>query len=168
MSDLIDQNRQRLQALFDPFNKGGSWMTLAEGEEAPLPLGIIDGYTVTRVTGADFWVHFKAVGYHEGFQHAHTVKMVDWSQDDTYLLDLVNDRGRRFHIELIFPDLEPDLAAGWNRWRAYKAANRQRFERIDAELLADHIEMADNWHEVALYDRVRSIPACAGGSGRDK
>ena len=37
------------------------------------------------------------------------------------------------------------LAADWNRWREYKAENRERFERIDAELLAEHIEIAENW-----------------------
>ena len=155
MNELIDQEKRRRQALFDPFNRGGSWMTLAEGRQEPIPLGVIDGYAVTRVaphfdakgnvTRVDFWLYFKALGYHEGFQHAHTVKVVRWSQEDTYLLDLVDDRDRRFHIELIFPDQEADLAADWNRWQEYKAENRERFERIDAELLAEHIEIAENW-----------------------
>ena len=33
MNELIDQEKSRLQALFDPFNRGGSWMTLAEGRQ---------------------------------------------------------------------------------------------------------------------------------------
>ena len=37
MSKLIDQERNRLQALFDPFNQGGSWMTLAEGGQELIP-----------------------------------------------------------------------------------------------------------------------------------
>ncbi len=87
----------------------------------------------------------KALGYHEGFQHAHTIKVVRWSQEDTYLLDLVDDLDRRFHIELIFPELERDLAVDWKRWSEYKAANREMFERIDRELLAEHIGIAENW-----------------------
>ena len=39
MSELIDQERNRLQALFDPFNRDGSWMTLAEGRQEPIPVG---------------------------------------------------------------------------------------------------------------------------------
>ena len=146
MNELVKQERTRLQALFDPFNQGGSWMTLAEGREKPMRLGIMEGYRVTRVapqfdtggnvTHVDFWLFHKALGYHEGFQHAHTIKVLRWSQEDTYLLDLVDDRGRRFHIELILPELEPDMVADWNRWQAYKAENREMFERVDRELLA--------------------------------
>ncbi len=155
MSELIDPERSRLQALFDPFNRDGSWMTLAEGRQEPIPLGVIDSYTVTRVaphfdakgdvTRVDYWLFFKALGYDEGFQHAHTIKVVHWSQADTYLLDLVDNRDRRFHLELIFPEQEPDLAADWNRWQEYKTENRERFERIDAELIAEHIEIAEGW-----------------------
>ena len=155
MNELVNQEKTQLQALFDPFNERGSWMTLAEGREQPLRLGIMEGYLVTRVaphfdtqgnvTQVDFWLFHKALGYHEGFQHAHTIKVVRWSQEDTYLLDLVDDRGRRFHIELIFPELERDLGADWKRWNEYKAENREMFERIDAELLAEHIKIAENW-----------------------
>ena len=155
MNQLIDQEKTRLQTLFEPFNRGGSWMTLAERRQRPTPLGVMDSYMVTRVaphfdakgdvTRVDFWLFFKALGYDEGFHHAHTIKVVRWSQRDTYLMDLVDDRSRRFHIELIFPEQEPELAADWNQWREYKAANRERFERIDAELLAEHIEIAENW-----------------------
>ncbi len=93
----------------------------------------------------DFWLFHKALGYHEGFQHAHTIKVVRWSQEDTYLLDLVDDRDRRFHIELIFPELERDLGADWKQWRQFKAQNREMFERIDQELLTEHIKIAENW-----------------------
>jgi len=41
----------------------------------------------TAQAGVDFWLLFKAVGYDEGFQHAHTLKVVRWSQEDTYLID---------------------------------------------------------------------------------
>ena len=71
--------------------------------------------------------------------------MIRWSQEDTYLLDLVDDRERRFHLELIFPGQEPDLAADWKRWREYKAENREMFQRIDAQLLAEHIKIAEEW-----------------------
>ena len=155
MNELIDQERSRLQTLCDPLNRDGSWMTLAEGCSEPIPLGVIDGYTVTRVaphfdskgdfTRVDFWLFFKALGYDEGFQRAHSIKVLRWSQEDFNFLDLLDDHVRRFHIELIFPDQEGDLAADWNRWRQYKAANRAPFEHIDAELLAEHIGIAENW-----------------------
>lgn len=93
----------------------------------------------------DFWLLFKVVGYDEDFQHAHTIKVIRWSQEDTYLIDLTDDRGRRFHVELVFPDQEPDLAADWKRWRRYKSENRDRFERVDVDLLAKHVRIAEEW-----------------------
>jgi len=155
MKEFIDKEKARLQALFEPFNEGGSWMTLIESGREPVRMGLVDSYKVTRVAPhfdargelkrVDFWLLFKAVGYDEGFQHAHTVKVVRWSQEDTYLIDFTDDRGRRFHVELVFPDQEPDLAADWRRWRRYKSENRDRFERIDADLLAEHVRIAEEW-----------------------
>ncbi|RLB87918.1 MAG: hypothetical protein DRH50_16045 [Deltaproteobacteria bacterium] len=155
VKEFINKEKTRLQALFEPFNKGGSWMSLFEPGLKPVRLGLIDGYTVIRVAPyfdvkgeikrIDFWLLFKAVGYDEGFQHAHTVKVIRWSQDDTYLLDIEDDRKRKYHIELIFPDQEPDLASDWKHWRQYKSENNDRFERIDAEILTEHIQIAEEW-----------------------
>ena len=155
MKEFIDKEKARLQALFEPFNEGGSWMTLIESGREPVRMGLVDSYKVTRVAPhfdaqgelkrVDFWLLFKAVGYDEGFQHAHTVKVVRWSQEDTYLIDLTDDRGRRFHVEIVFPDQEPDLASDWRSWRRYKSENRDRFERIDADLLTEHVRIAEEW-----------------------
>ena len=155
MKEFIEKEKARLQALFEPLYEGGSCMTLCESGREPVRMGLVDSYKVTRVAPhfdaqgelkrVDFWLLFKAVGYDEGFQHAHTVKVVRWSQEDTYLIDLTDDRGRRFHVELVFPDQEPDLAADWRRWRRYKSENRDRFERIDADLLAEHVRIAEEW-----------------------
>lgn len=155
MKEFIDKEKGRLQALFEPFDKGGSWLSLLEPGREAVRLGIVDSYTVTRVAPhfdaegeikrIDFWLLFKAVGYDEGFQHAHTIKVVKWSQEDTYLLDLVDDRTRKYRIELIFPDQEPALAYDWKQWRRYKMENRDRFERIDAEILTEHVRIAEEW-----------------------
>jgi len=48
-------------------------------------------------------------------------------------------------VELVFPDQEPDLASDWRSWRRYKSENRDRFERIDADLLAEHVRIAEEW-----------------------
>lgn len=155
MKDFIEKEKNRLQALFEPFNAGGSWMTLAENNYKTVRLGLVDGFTVTRVaphfssageiTHVDFWLLIKMVGYHEGFQHAHTIKVISWSQEDSYLLDLTDDRGRRFHIELIFPELERNLAADWKTWTGYKAKNHERFESIDADIFSEHLAIAEEW-----------------------
>lgn len=57
MSNQYVQRRQRLQALYDQVNQGGSWMTIAEGDEEPLYTGMMGSFTVTRVArDGSFWL----------------------------------------------------------------------------------------------------------------
>lgn len=155
MEEFISREKARLQKLFADFNARGSWMEMREGEDEPLGFGLMDSYIVTRVaphfdaagsvTKTDFWLIFKSAGYNNGWQYAHTIKVVDWSQDDTYLIDLTDDRGRRFHIELLFPTQDIELVADWENWLRYKAENKALFEQIDADLLEEHILIAEEW-----------------------
>lgn len=155
MKDFIANEKIKLQALFDQFNRDGSIMTMHEGDDTPLPFGLIDSYTVTRiaphfdaagsVTKTDFWVMFKSVGYNNDYQYTHTMKVVGWSQDDTYLIDLVDDRGRRYHIELVMDATEHDYVVAWRKWQRYKSENAAEFKIIDAQILSDHTEIAEGW-----------------------
>lgn len=155
MKDFIAAEKARLQSLFDQFNRDGSWIEVREAQYTPLMLGLVDSYTVTRVaphfdaqgnvTKTDFWLMWKSVGYNNGFQYAHTIKVVDWSQDDTYLIDLTDDRGRHHHVELIMDATEPDYVVSWRKWQKYKAENQEMFEQIDAQLLTEHLATAEGW-----------------------
>jgi hypothetical protein len=155
MQEFIAQEKARLQALFDEFNRDGSFIVLQEGRGEPLPLGLVDSYTVTRVaphfdaagnvTKTDFWVMWKSIGYDNGYQYSHTIKVVDWSREDTYELDLTDDLGRRYHIELILDATEHEYVLDWRRWLRYKAENAAEFEIIDAQLLEEHAKMAESW-----------------------
>jgi len=155
MREFIEAEMDKIRGVFEPFNTRGSWMKFRDQGEDWIRLGLVDGFTVTRVAPhfdasgevkkVDFWLLFKMAGYDEGFQHAHTVKVVEWSQQDTYLIDMTDDRGREYHVELIFPDLEPDLAADWRGWQKYKTSIADRIARIDEELLAEHVQIAEDW-----------------------
>ena len=155
MREFIASEKTRLQVLFDEFNRDGSIMVMREDHDAPLPLGLVDSYTVTRVaphfdaqgnvTKTDFWVMFKSVGYNNGYQYTHTIKIVDWVREDTYELDLTDDRGRHYHIELIMDVSEHDCVIDWCAWQNYKAANAAEFEIIDTQLLAEHTAIAEGW-----------------------
>lgn len=136
---------ERLQALFDPFNEAGAFMTLAEGDEEPIMLDVVDSFLVTRAAGDAFWLFLKMIGYNNSDGHVHTIKVVSWSQDDTWFLDLVDDRDRRFHVEKIFPQTEPDLVDMWREWQAYRKQNKDGFAEVDADLLAQHVTIALGW-----------------------
>ena len=155
MREFIASEKTRLQVLFDEFNRDGSIMVMREDHDAPLPFGLVDSYTVTRVaphfdaqgniTKTDFWMMFKSVGYDNGYQYTHTIKVVACGQEDTYELDLTDDLGRRYHIELIMDVTEHDDVVDWRAWQSYKAANAAEFEIIDAQMLAEHTAIAEGW-----------------------
>ncbi len=63
----------------------------------------------------------------------------DTLENGWHIVDLTDDRGRRFHVELIEPITEADYARDWRDWQKYKAANAGTFVRIDAELLREHL-----------------------------
>ncbi len=42
MKEFIDKEKAGLQALFEPFNEGGSWMSLVEPGRDAVRLGVVD------------------------------------------------------------------------------------------------------------------------------
>jgi len=139
-----------LQALFDPFNRGGSALTVEGGpHEEPIPFGVVDSYQVIRVKGDQFWLLLKEIGYQAEPQYSHDVKVVSWTQDDTWLLDLVDHLDRRYHIELIFPELDVEQYKQWQRWQRYKYRHRKRFLFADKTILEQSIQAANEWDQRA-------------------
>ena len=155
MKEALEAERQELQAILDQVHEEGSYMRLVASGDDAVDFGLIDSYQVTRVAPVfgtdgtvrrvDFWLFWKSAGYDAGFQYAHTIKVVSWHQEDSFLLDLVDDRGERFHIEGLVPPVEPVYVEEWARWRKYKASNAARFAEIDAALLAEHVAIAEDW-----------------------
>jgi hypothetical protein len=168
MREFIEQEKKRLQNLLRLFNEHGSRVEIY-GEDGVRFLGdLVDSYTVTRIaphfdakgkhTGSDFWLIWKSVGYNNGWQYAHTTKIVKVRVEDTLthevdgvaqqcwlIVDLTDDRGRRMHVELIEPITERAYAADWREWQRYKAENAALFAEIDADLLKEHLQIAEEW-----------------------
>lgn len=160
MKAFIEQEKQRLEGRLRLFNERGSRMVVFD-EDGQRVLGeLIDSFSITRLaphfdaqgnhSGSDFWLLWKSVGYDHGWQYAHTVKVVkvrvrEMLEDCWLIVDLTDDQGRRFHVELIEPVVERDYAADWERWSEYKSENAEMFTRIDAEILQEHRQIAEDW-----------------------
>ena len=151
--DLVRQEKDRLQKYFDQFNEKGSTLAIQmKGDKSPMVLGVYDSYEVTRVvpfvdkdgkiTRTVFWLFFKSMGYDSGSQYCHTKKMVKLHQEDTYELDLEDDGEIKYHIELIFPELEPDLAMMWAEWKEYKKERHAWFAEADPQIRDWHLKAA--------------------------
>lgn len=160
MKEFIAREKERLQGLLRLFNERGSRMEVYGEDGKRILADLVDSFTVTRLaphfdaqgkhTGSDFWLLWKSVGYDNGWQYAHTVKIVkvqvrDTLEDCWLIVDLTDDMGRRFHIELIDPVIEKDYAADWKQWQAYKTENATMFARIDVDLLREHLRIAEEW-----------------------
>jgi hypothetical protein len=129
---------------------------------------LVDSFTVTRVApifdaqgklvDSVFWLLWKSVGYNNSFQYSHTTKIQKVFVDDTLnavvqgkpikawlIVELTDDRNRVHHIELIEPNQERELAADWNEWQTYKRDNAEIFRKIDAQILSEHMKIAQEW-----------------------
>ena len=139
----------QMQAIFDRFNTQGSWAALYWPDGDYTRLGVQAHWEIARV-GEDgaCWITHRAVGYQQGWQFVHTLKIVRAaSEDPPYELDLVDDRGRQLHVEAIEPHTEPDETALWQEWLAYREANAALFAQIDRQLRAEHRHIAETWPE---------------------
>ena len=93
MKEFIEQERERLQGLLRLFNERGSRLAFF-GEDGKHVFGdLVDSFTVTRIaphfdpqgkhTRSEFWVMWKSLGYNNGWQYAHTSKIVKVAVEDT-------------------------------------------------------------------------------------
>jgi hypothetical protein len=157
MQEFIAQETARLQAIFARMNAEGTRITVFNEDGSRLLGDLLDSLRVTRiapffdsqgtVTRTDFWLLWKSVGYDDGFQYAHTIKVVKFRVVDPGIeIELTDDQGRRHLLELFEPHQEAPWARDWMHWRQYREENRERFEEIDLELLAEHIRLAEEWH----------------------
>jgi hypothetical protein len=141
---MIDaaQEIAEAQRMFDPFNRAGAAVTLiAGGDEILLGPGV--EFRVLRAVedsagGVDFWLMWKALGYQEGPQFTHTVRIVSAAAG--------NDQVRLTDSEGQVLVLAPyEDRAHWRDWQKYRRANESYFTHIDAGLLADAQRIADTW-----------------------
>ena len=131
-------------------NTHGSWLGIFWPDGDYTRIGVQARLEMPRFAedGSAVWVTLWSIGYQEGWQYVHTVKVVRWSSDDMpYELDLVDDRGRQCHLEAIEPYTEPHEAVVWQEWLAYRAREATRFVEIDASLRAENQHIADTWPE---------------------
>jgi len=131
-------------------NTQGSWLGIFWPDGDYTRIGVQARIEITRVApdGQALWATLWSVGYDAGWQYVHTIKVVRWSSDDPpHELDLVDDRGRQFHLEAIEPGTEPEEAATWQAWQQYHVQEVTRFTEIDENLRAEHRHIADSWPE---------------------
>jgi hypothetical protein len=163
VKELIESERKWLQDQLDKFLEIGCFMAvypLIDGRHEsrePLFRTTISGMKALRVaphfdaagnhTGSTFWVFWNGLGYDEGFQFTHTNIVTRIETPDTYILDLWGGE-YHLHLEWLMPDVTSDEAARFadlQTWRAYQAANADRFARLDAQLLEEHTGIANQW-----------------------
>jgi len=160
IKDLMEQERQRLQGMIDGFLAEGSWIRIYDdGVREPFYTMAVDNMIVTRVkpifdadgnhVHTEFWVMWNGPGYDQAERYTHTIHIKRMEMPDTFIMDL-HDGKSRFNFEHLFPDVSPPervMHEELMRWRQEKAADAERFARIDANLLEIHQENARTWDD---------------------
>lgn len=168
MENIIAEEKARIQRQLHWFNERGCRLLIRERGGETFIDTITAELTVTRIAPnfdasgkiirTDFWLLWKELGYQEGFNYSHTIKVVNVSVDDTLtaqsagaeinawlIVELTDDLDRIYKLEMIEPVSEPAHAKQWEAWLAFRKNNRDLFQRIDSEILAEHIKIAEDW-----------------------
>lgn len=141
---------EALKNVLEHLSTVGCWLGIYWPDGDYTRIGVQARLEITRVAddATAVWVTLWSVGYQEGWQFVHTIKVVRWSSDDPPLeIDLVDERGRQLHIEAIEPFTEPNEAAVRQAWLAYRECEQVLFESIDATLSEEHRQIAATWPE---------------------
>ena len=152
MEEAVLAEKRRVQALLDKVCDPGATMqvTLPDGGSLRLE---VDGFVVLRALpqvdargGAKQWRYdllFKEVGYDRGMQYAHLVSKARIAGSGGHWARLFDEHGNMYTANVIEPDIDPGAKDVFGRWLAQKAADKDRFERIDRQLAEEYERMAE-------------------------
>lgn len=163
MKEFIENEKRRIEENLRWFNELGCRLYIDDFIDT-VPASL----TVTRIAPhfspsgehlkSDFWLLWKEVGYQEGFQYSHTIKVVDVEVEDEMtreiegksvkawiIVKMVDSDGRVHRFELIVPNQEKAQADLWKDWLAYRNQNKEFLEKLDEEILRDHLKIAEEW-----------------------
>jgi len=168
MKDFIETEKRVLQDFFYLLNLGGCRIKIFDGDKEPFIDTIAVELTVTRIAphfdakgdylNSDFWLLWKELGYQEGLQYAHTIKVVGYRIEDAkdslyegrYIrawlaAELTDDLGRTHRLELIDDCADPNQAYDWKQWQKFRDSNKDMLQRVDVQVLEEHIKQAEEW-----------------------
>ena len=168
MKDFIETEKRVIQDFFYHLNDGGCRIKVFDGSSTPFIDTIAVQFIVTRIAphfdskgdylSSDFWLLWKEIGYQEGVQFAHTIKVVACRVEDAkdamvdgrdirawLSADLTDDLGRRHRVELIDSCAEPNQAYDWKQWLKFRDNNKVMLNQIDQQILEEHIKQAEEW-----------------------
>ncbi len=94
------------------------------------------------------FVSLWSLGYQDDPRGVHTHKIVRWSSEDPSMdVDLIDDRGRRWHVESLVPGQDILAMAQCQEWLAYQAVHAERLAVIDAAARQLQVDKMETWPE---------------------
>ena len=152
LQETIQAEKRRVQEALDRVCDPGATMQITFEDGGSLRFEV-DGFFVLRalpqvdaqgkVKQWRYDLLFKEVGYDQGMQYAHFISNARVAEDGRYWAVLIDEHGNMYTANVIEPDIDPDVKAVFDRWLAQKAADRERFERIDRQLVEEYTRMAE-------------------------
>lgn len=126
-------------------NRYGSIMKAVGEDGVPLFTTMIDSFTPEGDDGDAMLVFWKEVGYQNGPQFSHTGRFTSIEVDDSLedkhdgeqwlIIDMEDEKGRKYHVEMLDKVTNADECEKWKKWTKYKAKNAALFAKIDQAML---------------------------------
>ena len=152
LQETIQAEKRRAQEALDRVCDPGATMQITFEDGGSLRFEV-DGFVVLRalpqvdaegkVKQWRYDLIFKEVGYDQGMQYAHLISKVGIAQDEKSWAILKDEHGNMYTANVIEPDIDPEVKAVFDRWRAQKDVEREKFERIDRQLVEEYTRMAE-------------------------
>ena len=152
LQETIQAEKQRVQEALDRVCDPGATMQITLEDGGSLRFEV-DGFVVLRalpqvdaqgeVKQWRYDLLFKEVGYDQGMQYAHFISNARVAEDGRHWAVLIDEHGNMYTANVIEPDIDPEVKAVFDRWCAQKAAEREKFERMDQQLVEEYTRMAE-------------------------
>ena len=152
LQETIQAEKQRVQEALDRVCGPGATMQITFPDGGSLRFEV-DGFVVLRalpqvdaqgeVKQWRYDLLFKEVGYDQGMQYAHMIGKAGIAQDEKSWAIIKDEHGNMYTVNVIEPDIDPEVKAVFDRWRVQKDGEREKFERIDRQLVEEYTRMAE-------------------------
>jgi len=152
MQEIVQSEKERVQNALNVVTTPGATMILILPEGGSHEFAV-DGFVVLRalpqvdaVGDVKQWRYdllFREVGYDQGMQYSHLISKATLRQQHQHCAELLDEHGNRYVANVIEPAVSPEETKMFTKWRAYQAADRERFARIDRQLLDEYTAMAE-------------------------
>lgn len=148
--DDMRKSSETLRAILDEIRASGARVTLTfPYGGTPMVFPVVLFANIVRTDDRFFFLQFGEEGFWRGnVRGLRLVKAVNWGTDDPpFDLTVMDVDGRQFVFSVLEPIQDPEHAARFTEWLAWRADHPQDAEILDARARERGVRFADEWED---------------------